>query len=43
MLSPLFPVFQCNPPLEISGVPDKAKSLVLIMDDLDAQLVAGHT
>lgn len=32
-----------NPELEISGVPDEAESLVLVMDDPEAQPVAGHT
>lgn len=32
-----------NPPLEITGVPADAESLVLVMDDQDAQPVAGHT
>lgn len=30
-----------NPPLEISGVPDKTESLALVMDDPDAMEPAG--
>jgi Raf kinase inhibitor-like YbhB/YbcL family protein len=31
-----------SPPLEIDGVPDDAESLLLIMDDPEAEPVAGH-
>jgi Raf kinase inhibitor-like YbhB/YbcL family protein len=31
-----------NPPLEISGVPEEAGALLLIMDDPEAEPVAGH-
>lgn len=32
-----------NPQLEISGVPENAAALVLVMDDQDAEPVVGHT
>ncbi len=32
-----------NPRLELSNVPDEAETLVLVMDDPDAEPVAGHT
>lgn len=32
-----------NPPLDVGGVPVDAASLVLVMDDPDAQPVGGHT
>lgn len=31
-----------SPPLEIGGVPDDAESLVLVMDDPEAEPVVGH-
>lgn len=31
-----------NPPLSITGVPDATESLVLLMDDPDAEPVVGH-
>lgn len=31
-----------NPTLEIDGVPDDAESLVIVMDDPDAEPVVGH-
>lgn len=32
-----------NPPLELSGVPADAGALVVVLDDPDAEPVAGHT
>jgi phosphatidylethanolamine-binding protein (PEBP) family uncharacterized protein len=32
-----------NPQLDISGVPAEAEALVLVLDNPDAQPVAGHT
>lgn len=32
-----------NPVLELNGIPADAQSLVIVMDDPDAQPVAGHT
>lgn len=32
-----------NPTLDIAGIPDDVASLVLVVDDPDAQPVAGHT
>lgn len=32
-----------SPRLEVDGVPDEAETLVLVLDDPDAQPVAGHT
>jgi Raf kinase inhibitor-like YbhB/YbcL family protein len=39
-------IYACDgvsPPLKFSNIPDNAKSLVLIMDDPDAQDVVGYT